>query len=212
MPTVYTNFSMWPALWFINSFLAFPNEHPELDHQSVCLFSQIWLYLIIKVSRAIRITGKHAQGTLFYDREHFSNSLSIVHAQTVAQKAIKISQISSHSVTAWGNCIPVFLTIMSRHVLIFWWRLIFLVYFLSACVLMRTWWFAVMSCACQLVNYTLATEDNGNNVRVCARCSHFAIIWNEFYHNTQPNNFEFSLKVNFSKSFSGKISVIYWSA
>ena len=26
--------------------IAFPNEHPDLDHQSVCLFSQIWLYLI----------------------------------------------------------------------------------------------------------------------------------------------------------------------
>ena len=25
---------------------AFSNEHPALDHQSVCLFSQIWLYLI----------------------------------------------------------------------------------------------------------------------------------------------------------------------
>ena len=26
--------------------IAFSNEHSALDHQSVCLFSQIWLYLI----------------------------------------------------------------------------------------------------------------------------------------------------------------------
>ena len=28
--------------------IAFPNEHPDLDHQSVCLFSQIRLYFIIR--------------------------------------------------------------------------------------------------------------------------------------------------------------------
>ena len=88
-----------------------------------------------------------------------------------------------------------------------------LVYFLSACVLMRTWWLAAMSCACQLLNYTLATEYNVGNVRVCACCNHFPITWNEFYYNTEPNNFEFSHKVHFSKGFFlGKISRFYRSA
>ena len=61
----------------------------------------------------------------------------------------------------------------------------FFVYFLSACVLMRTWRFAVMSCVCPLINYTLATEENVRNVRVCACCNHFPITWNKFYRNTQ---------------------------
>ena len=61
----------------------------------------------------------------------------------------------------------------------------FFVYFLSACVLMRTWRFAVMSCVCPLINYTLATEENVRNVRVCACCNHFPITWNKFYCNTQ---------------------------
>ena len=62
---------------------------------------------------------------------------------------------------------------------------IFFVYFLSACVLMRTWRFAVMSCVCPLINYKLATEENVRNVRVCACCNHFPITWNKFYRNTQ---------------------------
>ena len=31
--------------------------------------------------------------------------------------------------------------------------------------------------------------------------NHFPITRKEFYHNTQPNNFEYSLKVHFSKGF-----------
>ena len=31
------------------------------------------------------------------------------------------------------------------------------------------------SCACQFVNYTLATEENVGNLRVCACCNHFPI-------------------------------------
>ena len=62
---------------------------------------------------------------------------------------------------------------------------IFFVYFLSACVLMRTWRFAVMPCVCPLINYTLATEENVRNVRVCACYNHFPITWNKFYDNTQ---------------------------
>ena len=76
---------------------------------------------------------------------------------------------------------------------------IFFVYFLSACVLMRTWRFAVMSCVCPLINYTLATEENVRNVRVCACCNHFPITWNK-WHPTR-NNFEYSHKVRFSKVF-----------
>ena len=41
-----------------------------------------------------------------------SNSLSIQPAQTEAQRAIKMSGISSHLVTAWSNYIPAFLTVM----------------------------------------------------------------------------------------------------
>ena len=62
----------------------------------------------------------------------------------------------------------------------------YFVYFLLECVLMLTWRFAVMSCVCPLINYTLATGENVRNVRVCACCNHFLITWNEFYHNTQP--------------------------
>ena len=58
-----------------------------------------------------------------------------------------------------------------------------------------------MSCACQLINYTLATEENVGNVRVCACCNRFQITWNVFYHNTQLKNFEYSLKVHFFKDF-----------
>ena len=32
-----------------------------------------------------------------------------------------------------------------------------------------------MSCACQLITYTLAVEENVCNVRVCACCNHFPI-------------------------------------
>ena len=42
-PTIYTNFpcDQRPGL-----LIAFSYEHPALDHQTVCLFSQIRLYLI----------------------------------------------------------------------------------------------------------------------------------------------------------------------
>ena len=33
--------------------------------------------------------------------------------------------------------------------------------------------------------YTLGTEENVRNVRVCACCNHFPIIWNKFYRNTK---------------------------
>ena len=45
---------------------------------------------------------------------------------------------------------------------------------------------AYLGCWCPLINYTLATEENIRNIRVCACCNHFPITWNEFYHNTQP--------------------------
>ena len=41
-PTVYT----LPCDQRRGLLVAFSNEHPALDHQSVCLFSQIRLYLI----------------------------------------------------------------------------------------------------------------------------------------------------------------------
>ena len=66
---------------------------------------------------------------------------------------------------------------------LYWKKMWFFVYFLSACVLMRTWRFAVMSCVCPLINYKLATEENVCNVRVCASCNHFPITWNKFYRN-----------------------------
>ena len=42
-PTVYTNI---PHDQRRGLLIAFSNEHPALDHQTVCLFSQIQLYLI----------------------------------------------------------------------------------------------------------------------------------------------------------------------
>ena len=65
-----------------------------------------------------------------------------------------------------------------------------------------------MSCACQLINYMLATEENFRNVQVCACCNHFPITCNEFYHNTQPNNFEYCTRYIFQRLFLGKISAI----
>ena len=47
-------------------------------------------------------------------RELFSNSLSIGPAQTVTRRAIRMPPITSHSVTAWSNYIPVFLTDILR--------------------------------------------------------------------------------------------------
>ena len=60
------------------------------------------------------------------------------------------------------------------------------------------------ACLCHLINYTLATEENVDNVRVCAGCNHFPITLNEFYHNIHPNTFEYSHKVHFSKKFFRK--------
>ena len=77
----------------------------------------------------------------------------------------------------------------------------FFVYFLSAFVSMHMWWLAVISCAL----HTLATEENVGNIPVCACCNHFPFTWNEFYHNTKPNNCEYSHKV---QVFQGKISGI----
>ena len=91
--------------------IAFSNEHPALDHQSVCLFSQIWLYLIkyllqLELRRTCSTDGIVTIGSIY------SNSLGIEPSQTVAQWAIKMSHISSHLFTAWSNYIPVFLTVM----------------------------------------------------------------------------------------------------
>ena len=82
-----------------------------------------------------------------------------------------------------------------------WLKTVCLFYFLWANALMRTWRLAVISGGCQLINYTLATEENVGNVRVCACCNHILMTGNEFYHNTQPNSFECSHKVHFSKRF-----------
>ena len=78
----------------------------------------------------------------------------------------------------------------------------FFFYFLSACVLMRTWLAAVMSCVGQLINCILATEENFSNVRVCACFNHFPInTWNEFYHNTPTKQFWMLAKGTFFKEF-----------
>ena len=42
-PTIYTNLLHDQRRGLL---IAFSNEHPALDHQTVCLFSQIRLYLI----------------------------------------------------------------------------------------------------------------------------------------------------------------------
>ena len=44
----------------------------------------------------------------------FSNSLTIAPAKTVTRRAIKMPRKLSHSVTAWSNYIPLFLTVMER--------------------------------------------------------------------------------------------------
>ena len=53
------------------------------------LISQIRLYLI-KYLLQLEYYDGHAQRTLSYDREYFSNSLSIAPAQTVTRRVIKM--------------------------------------------------------------------------------------------------------------------------
>ena len=71
-----------------NILLNSDTSHLDLDHQSDGLFSQIRQYLIKYLSTAIRNYGSHAQ------------------------QAIKMSQILSHSATAWNNYIPAFLSVI----------------------------------------------------------------------------------------------------
>ena len=52
--------------------IAFPNEHPDQDHQSVCLFSQIWLYLIKHLLQL------ELRWTCSYDRDSLSNVPNIL--------------------------------------------------------------------------------------------------------------------------------------
>ena len=60
---------------------SFSMSHLDLDHQSDCLLSQIWLYLIkyLLQLEIMGVYGGHAQG------------------------AIKMSRILSHSATAWNK-------------------------------------------------------------------------------------------------------------
>ena len=91
---------------------------------------------------------------------------------------------------------------------LYWKKMWFFVYFLSVCVLMRTWRFAVMSCVCPLINYTLATEENVRNVRVCACCNHLPITWNKFCCNTQLETISNIRTRYIFKGVLGKISAI----
>ena len=65
-----------------------------------------------KVSTAIRITADMLNCQNLTIGSIFLNSLRIEPSQTVAQRAIKMSRISSHLVTDWSNYIPAFLTVM----------------------------------------------------------------------------------------------------
>ena len=75
------------------------------------------------------------------------------------------------------------------------WLKIFVFDFLSACVLMCTWWLAVFSCLCQLINCTLATEEKVGSVR--------AIIFqlHEMSSITTPNQFQILAQGTFFKVF-----------
>ena len=64
--------------------IAFSNKHPALDHQSVCLFSQIWLYLI-KYLLQLELGRTCSTDSDLTIERLFSNSLSIEPAQTVTQ-------------------------------------------------------------------------------------------------------------------------------
>ena len=54
----------------------------------------------------------------------------------------------------------------------------------------RVYWcvrdYSQLCLVCPLINYTLATEENVCDVRVCEWSNHSPFTWNEFYHNTQP--------------------------
>ena len=116
-PTVYTNLSMWPA-WqrhglLLNSISLWKSLKKwyvtSRSGSSIRLFVFSDLAVFDKVSTAIRNYGGHAQWN------------------------IKMSRILSHSTTAWNNYIPAFLTVILRGD-----AYEFFVYFLLACVLMRT--------------------------------------------------------------------------
>ena len=76
------------------------------------------------------------------------------------------------------------------------WLKTFVFYFLSACVLMCTWWLAVISCLCRLINCTLATEENVGSVR--------AIIFELLIMSsiTTPNQFQIFAQGTFFKELS----------
>ena len=64
------------------------------------IINQFVCFVFDKVSTAFRIKADMLNGQEYDRKLFFSNSLSIGPAQTVAQRAIKMSRISSHSVTA----------------------------------------------------------------------------------------------------------------
>ena len=147
-PTVYTNFTTWPASWFVNSIFYWTSR----SGSSISLFLFSDSVVFDKVSTAIRVMADMLNWQYLTIGGIFLKILCV----SGPQRAIKMSWILSHLVTAWSNYILAFLTFIWRHVLIFGEDAcmalnFFFVYFLSACVSMRTWWLAVMSCACQLI-------------------------------------------------------------
>ena len=76
----------------INILLNSETSHLDLDHQSVCLFSQIRLYLIKEL-------------------------LQLEFWRTCSTNHKNVPNIVS--VTAWSNYIPAFLTAMLKHVMFF---------------------------------------------------------------------------------------------
>ena len=85
-------------------FLWFDTLHPSQQFFSHVIFD--------KISTAIRITADMLNWQYLTIGSIFSNSLCIGPAQAETQRAIKMSRISSHLVTAWSNYITAFLAVM----------------------------------------------------------------------------------------------------
>ena len=147
-----------------NILLNSDTSYLDLDHQSDWLFFQIPLY------SAIRNYGGHSQWAIKMSRSHcleqlFSCILTVIYVKAKKRRmwqcfreghALYWKKMWFFCLLPVGVCIDVYVMIRSY-----------------------------VLCVCPLINYTLATEENVPNVRVCACCNHFPITWNKFYRNTQ---------------------------
>ena len=121
-----------------NILLNSDTSHLDLYHQSNCLFAQIRLHLTKYLVLSTAIRN--------YDRH--------------AQRTIKMSRILSHSASIFLHFKQLFKE--ETHVKVF-----FCLLPVGMCIDEYVTIHSNVLCVCSLINYTLATEENILNVRVC---------------------------------------------